>query len=110
MDKRDRIALTQALAMCRTESEGRARQIDSMLKDRDRAWTEVASFAASCCQSKSLALQPWESPPCNVDEDDDSDINADAVKLLRKMLVADVSRYDPDPLKALAGAKRRSSR
>jgi hypothetical protein len=30
--------------------------------------------------------------------------------LLRRMLRAGISRFDPDPLKALAGAKRRSSR
>ena len=103
MDKRDREALTQALAMCRAESDARAWQIDSMLEDRP--WAEVARFAASCCQSRSLHLEPWSLPPCSVSEDDDSDVDADAVKLLREMLAAGVSRYHPDPLTALEEAK-----
>ena len=73
----DRAALTQALAMCRAESDARAWQINSMLEDRP--WAEVARFAASCCQSRSLHLEPWSLPPCSVSEDDDGDIDADAV-------------------------------
>jgi hypothetical protein len=105
MQRHDRAALTQALAMCRAEDEGRAWQIDSMLEDRP--WAEVARFAASCCQCRALKLYPWQSPPCDVDEDgDDGEINADGVKLLRKMLAAGLSRYEPDPLAALKAAKR----
>jgi hypothetical protein len=44
------------------------------------------------------------------DEDEKNPRDPDGQRLLRKMLAAGVSRYDPDPLKALAGAKRRSSR
>jgi hypothetical protein len=29
----------------------------------DRPWEDVARFAASCAQSKSLGLQPWQNPP-----------------------------------------------
>ena len=109
MTRNDRRVLTQALAMCRAEDEGRAGQIEAMLEDR--AWEEVASFAASCCQSRTLKPYPWQSPPCYVAEDDgdDCEINADAVKLLRKMLAAGVSRYEPDPLAALAAAKRKGA-
>jgi len=99
----DRAALTQALAMCRAEGEGRAWQIDEKLKDEP--WESVARFAASCCQSRTLKLQPWDTPPCGVSEDDDGESNADAVKLLRKMLAAGVSRFHPDPLAAIEAAK-----
>ena len=99
----DRAALTQALAMCRAEGEGRAWQIDEKLKDE--SWESVARFAASCCQSRTLKLQPWDTPPCGVSEDDDGESNADAVKLLRKMLAAGVSRFHPDPLAAIEAAK-----
>lgn len=51
MKKHDRDALKLALEQARGESAGRAQQIDSMLKDRDRSWESVASFASSCCQS-----------------------------------------------------------
>ena len=102
MKKHDRDALKLALEQARGESAGRAQQIDSMLKDRDRSWESVASFASSCCQSRNLKLDPWDRPPCRVSEDDDDEINADAVQLLREMLAVGVSRYAPDPLTALA--------
>ena len=62
-----------------------------------------------------LSLKPWQSPPIHIEEDANEPDNAErepdtaARKLLRRMLAAGVSRYDPDPLKAPAGAKRRSS-
>jgi hypothetical protein len=103
MDKRDRIALTRALAICRDEDEGRAEQIDAKLEDEP--WAEVAMFATFCCQTRSLALQPWDLPPCCADEDGDSDgVDCDAIKLLRTMLAAGVSRFDPDSMTALEAA------
>ena len=49
-------------------------------------------------------------PPCDADEDgDDGEINADGVKLLRKMLAAGLTRYEPDPLAALAAVKRKGA-
>ena len=105
MTRNDRAALTLAMETCRTESEGRARQLDEKLKDE--SWEEVASFAAFSAQSRSLHLQPWESPPCIADGFHG---DASARKLLQQMLDAGVSRYHPDPMAALAGAKRRSSR
>ena len=62
MTRNDRAALKLALALCRNESPGRAQQIDSMLEDQP--WAEVATFAAFCCQSRSLHLDPWQEPPC----------------------------------------------
>ena len=41
--------------------------------------------------------------PCFADEDDDTL----AGKLLREMLAAGVSRWHPDPMKALADAKQK---
>ena len=78
-------------------------QIDEMLKDEP--WERVARFAARCCQSRMLNLPPWDLPPCSVSEDDDSESDAEAVKLLRKMLAAGVSRYAPDPMAAIEAAK-----
>jgi hypothetical protein len=60
----DRDALTRALAACRAEDAGRAKQIDSMLAREP--WEQVAVFAASCVQSRSLGLMPWQSPPYRV--------------------------------------------
>ena len=85
-------------------------------KLKDEPWVEVATFAAYSVQIDALALKPWQDPPANLDEDADEPDNAARAsnaagrKLLRQMLAAGVSRYDPDPLAALAEAKRRSFR
>ena len=107
MTKHDRAALTLALEQARTESPERAQQIDSMLEDRP--WFEVATFAASCAQSRALDLMPWEHAPVLVSDDDDDPIIADAVRLLRRMLAAGVSGYHPDPMTALEQAKRKGA-
>ena len=103
MDKHDRAALTLALEQARAEDEGRAGQIDSML--RQDGWQEAAMFAASCCQSRSLHLDPWSLPPCHGDSDNHHD--PAARKLLRQMLDLGVSRWHPSPLDAVAEAKKR---
>jgi hypothetical protein len=41
------------------------RQLDSMLKDKDRTWRDVAEFAACHCQCQSLRLKPWQDVPCH---------------------------------------------
>jgi hypothetical protein len=61
----------------------RSRQLASMLSDEP--WIEAAEFAAYGVQIEALALKPWESPPCVVDEDE-----------------AGLSRYEPDPKGALS--------
>jgi hypothetical protein len=74
-------------------------------------WIEVAEFACLSCRIESLSLKPWQSPPCHIDEDavpDNDDREPDTVgrKLLRQMLRAGVSRYEPDPIAALQRARR----
>ena len=59
MTRNDRAALTLALEQSRTESPGRAEQLDPML--RDESWAKAATFAAFCCQTRSLNLDPWRS-------------------------------------------------
>ena len=101
MTKADKDALERALTMCRAEPD-RAEQIASMLADR--SWWDVATFAAYHCQNRALKLKPWEDPPCFVEPDDLE--HPQAVKLLKEMLAAGVSRWDPDPLAAIAQAKQ----
>jgi hypothetical protein len=65
-------------------------------------WQKVAEFAASLCQSKALGLRPWENPPCHAHVDP---MGGDgSVKLLAKMEKAGISRWHPDPLRALEEA------
>ena len=112
-DDVDRDALERCMKIAQRDPL-RTEHLRSKLEDEP--WIEVAEFAAYGCQIESLSLKPWQSPPCHIDENadapDDADREPDTVgrKLLRQMLRAGVSRFDPDPLKALAGAKRKSSR
>jgi hypothetical protein len=105
MNKVDRNALKRAIALACAESPERAHQIRSMLKTQP--WKEVATFAAECCQSRFLRLKPWQDPPCDVDSDaipnsDGIGETAEAQALLQRMLRVGLSRWEPDPLAALA--------
>ena len=106
----DITALELCIEQCKAESAARRQQIESKLADEP--WCEVAEFAAYCVQSKNLHLQVHEFPPCwvNADDPDSADDHcgqASARELLRKMLAAGVSKFDPDPLKALARKRKR---
>ena len=104
MDKHDRAALKLAMEHASKEP-ARAAQLRSKL--RDEPWTEVAEFAAWCCQSRSLHLEPWSLPPCHGDSEHHPD--PAARKLLDQMLAAGISRYHPDPMAALEAAKRKGA-
>jgi hypothetical protein len=95
MKKIDREALTRAMAMARKDRR-LARQLDAQLKERP--WHEVAVFAAYCLQCDNLKLPPHQSPPCAVIN---NDRDRDAADLLRRMLAAGLSEFEPDPLAAL---------
>ena len=96
MRKIDRAALVRAMEMARNDPE-RARQLDAKLKNEP--WHEVARFAAYVCQCDNLKLLPHQTPPCAVIP---NDRDKDAVNLLRRMLAAGLSEFEPDPLKALS--------
>src|SRR5262249_14266212 len=104
LDPVDRDALERSMAIAQRNLD-RAEQLQSMLRDQD--WIEVAEFASHCCQFRALCLKPWQSPPSSVDENDLDEEDKAARDLLRKMLAAGVSRYDPDPLKALKSRLRK---
>jgi hypothetical protein len=90
----DREALKRAMALA-AEDPMRADQLRDQLQSRP--WAKVAQFAAHLCQSKSLHLKPWERPPLSYDVRDQ---NPGAV-LLRRLLAAKLSRFEPDPAAAL---------
>ena len=105
MTRNDRRALKLAMGLCRNESPERAQQIDAKLEDEP--WEDVAEFAASCCQSRSLHLEPWSLPPCHGDSVHHPD--PEAKKLLRQMLDLGISRWHPDPMAAIEEAKRKAA-
>ena len=110
----DRDAMTRAIEMCRSENKGRRQQIDQKLKDEK--WRRVGRFAAYSCQIDALHLEPWEWPPIWIRDIDaalltpnDARRIGDAARLLQKMLALGISRYEPDPLAAIAAAEQPSS-
>jgi hypothetical protein len=105
----DMDALTRAVEQQRARGGERKRQIEDMLTTRP--WLETAKFAAYSLQCSSLALKPWETAPLDAEPDDrDSPGNearriGSAARLVRRLLAAGLSRYEVDPLGALARAK-----
>ncbi|UPT93539.1 hypothetical protein J4G48_0029795 [Bradyrhizobium barranii subsp. apii] len=104
----DEDALTRALAASRTESASRRKQIDAMLADDSETWQSVAVFAASCAQTRSLNLMPWQLPPFRASLADldrppgDVSGRRESAELLRRLLDARLSPFEPYPIAALA--------
>jgi hypothetical protein len=103
IDELDREALQRAMDIA-NRNPMRARQRAEKLTDEP--WIDVAEFAAYCVQGEALALKPWQEPPCMADEDDPRARDKDAQRLLRRMLKAGLSRYEPNPRAALAKSNR----
>ena len=113
----DQDALARAIAAIRKSNAGGAvLQIEQKL---EREGFEVAgSFAAYSQQVDNLHLMPWEVPPCwvapaNIEDllatspdADDTHGWRDAARLLKRLLDAGLSRFEPDPIAALAAAER----
>jgi hypothetical protein len=108
----DEEALTRAIEMTRANGGPDAVQIENKL--RNEPWEQVARFAAYCHQCDNLHLMPHQSPPCWVDDmeavlaagDDGILGKYAAATLLKRMLAAGLSIYEPDPITALERTKR----
>ena len=100
--KLDKDALKRAMQVAGAEPD-RAEQLAGKLTSGE-SWTEVAEFAAYCAQGRALRLRPGDSAPCAMAEAGDDPRDAAGRALLRRMLLAGVSRFEPDPLAALAEA------
>ena len=111
MNATDHDALVRAIAAAGGEDAGRARQIDAKLADEP--WEDVARFAASCAQSRSLGLMPWQGVPFRADlrhldrPFDDPRGERQAAELLQRLLKLGLSRFEPDPIGAIAEAEQR---
>ena len=96
----------------------RAWRLPNVIRCVPNIWKEIAGRAVArgrgICQlflpDPRAELKPWQNPPRAADEDEPDERPTDSATSPAQMLAAGVSRYDPDPLKALARAKRRSSR
>jgi hypothetical protein len=98
--------MRRALSILRGRGGEDQRQIEQMLSER--GFAEAGPFAAYSLQCSRLALKPWMAPPCHAHEEveradyDDSYGNRRVeVELLKRLLYAGLSRWEPDPIEAL---------
>jgi hypothetical protein len=109
----DREALELALARRRAESQDASEQLDHIIA-RD-GWHEAGQFASYCGQMASLRLRPWQAPPVWVEVGEDDDRRRPhtgrraASELLARMLALGISKFHPDPLRAIAEAEAKPS-
>jgi hypothetical protein len=110
LSKVDREALQHAIEMVRAEGPNETRWIDDHL--RTNGFFEAGHLASYHRQYRALQLKPWEFPPIWIDdvratlkEPPDFKDRHRAAKLLRRLLAAGLSRYEPDPLTALERAE-----
>jgi len=105
MRRIDRAALELALQQTLAEKDqGRVEQVRSMLKGRARL--EVMKFCSFHRQIAALGLRPWDAPPCCGDLDNGNGGDDQALRLLRRMQKAGVSRWHPSPLEAVEAAEK----
>lgn len=108
----DRDAFERAIEHLRRRGGEDQRQIESMLQSRP--WERVGAFAAYSCQCEALRPRPWQPVPANeyvsVTDGDDAagpiGGRKAAAELLRRLLGAGLSRFEPDPIGALEAAER----
>ena len=106
IDVIDLDALRRAMEIYAAGDPAKAEQLRAKLQDAP--WQDVAKFAAYCVQGDILQLRPWEPAPCEVEIDGTRPQDQGARRLLKRMLHAGISRWEPDPLRALdkVGRKR----
>ena len=116
MDAIDIDALKRCLVAARAESPARTKQIDQMLADPTRSWESVAVFAATCVQTDSLGLMPWQSPPFRASLRDldkpygDASGKRECAELLKRLHDSGLSIFEPDPLAACEAAEAEATK
>jgi hypothetical protein len=109
----DRDALKRCIEMARTYPN-RDEQISWKLGAGGCSWQETARFCAYLCQAKNLQLEIQEFPPCWLLDADDVEGPAfkrkpEAARLLRRLLDAGLSQYEPDPVRTLEAVERQQA-
>jgi hypothetical protein len=101
----DRDAMTRAIVIANEyqHKHDRLRDGETQIECKLKVdWIEAGESAAYSCQVRVLGLKPWQSPPCYGDAQPGHDGHADAAVLLKRLLDAGLSRWEPDPVAALA--------
>jgi hypothetical protein len=75
-------------------------------------WEKIGRSAASVCQCRALKLAPWQTAPHQAEPNQVDEAGfeyrgtAVASALLGKLLAAGLSRFEPDPIAALAAIEQ----
>ena len=112
----DKAALEHAIEQYRASGRWQRQTIDDLFARGDD-WADVGRYAAFHCQCERLHLPPWLVAPCDVNNIERDLVRTDdraertglraAAQLLKRMLDAGLSRFEPDPLGALARVEQR---
>jgi len=110
MNEVDKAALALAIEAVRKESPSQCQRIDDRLAAGED-WTDIGKSCAYHRQIVVLDLMPWQSPPCYADlgalREPFGDPRAarESAELLQRLLRLGLSRFEPDPLAAIAEAE-----
>jgi len=110
----DREALKRAIEIARSDPEER-KVIDRLMEKE--GWFAAAQQAVYHCQRELIRPRLWQPIPSDIDDiegtlakgDDGLGGSYRAALLLKRMLAAGLSRYEPRPVEALAEARRRAA-
>jgi hypothetical protein len=105
-------ALERCLKAYAAENAEHKARVQELLADRTRTRREVAKFCAYSLQYDALDLEPWQAPPCILSSTRARDLephDRQAHHIMRSMVKAGISIYEPDPLAALAAVRRRAN-
>jgi hypothetical protein len=115
----DREALERALKIIlgrpEREDRGRRAQVERMLEED--GWFRAAGFCVYCCQMELVRPRLWQPIPSDITDiegtlakgDDGLGGSYRAALLLKRMLAAGLSRYEPDPVRALEAKRRQQT-
>jgi hypothetical protein len=109
----DREAMQRAIGlMLRSPERIYRREFKRQLEEAKEPWVSIGRHAARLCQCDALRLPPWQFAPCDVEVGQIDEpgwehrATREASAILARLLAACLSRYEPDPLNALARVER----
>lgn len=106
----DRAALKLAFGAAMDRDAETRDQLRGKLAQGD-SWIEAAMLAAYSMQNHNLRLNAAQEAPMHINDPDETlrqrnfRDSHDAAKMLRAMLALGISRYHPDPVRAIAAAQ-----
>jgi hypothetical protein len=109
----DRDAFARAISIMLRHSESIYRtDFKGRLTEATESWAKIGRHAAATCQVYALRLRPWQTVPCDAEPGEIDPPGFEhrgtraASAIVGRLLAADLSRFEPDPVNALARVER----